>query len=390
VSQVLLIGASTRAAAFSALRADLVPWCIDLFADADLLAVAEVRRCPFDHYPGCLPELIHNAPQAPLIYTGGLENYPRLIAELASLRPLWGNDAEALRRARDPFFVARLLNDNWLRCPTPGRQRPIGRALRKPLQSAGGNQITFATLDDRESDSFYFQQFIPGPSYAAVFCAHVDGMQLLGVTRQLIGDAWLHARPFHYCGSLGPVHLAPAILEQLMRVGDVVRTGCGLRGLFGIDFVLCDDHPWPVEINPRYTASIEIVEWATGVKALGQHRKAFQPVERRDESPTCSNASTSGLRVDARQFGKAILFAPARITFPDIRFRTESGPFARPDFADVPNPGEIIEEGAPIMTVLAEGATEAECLAELQRRAAGIMVRISSAGASVDCRRTLD
>ena len=26
------------------------------------------------------------------MYTGGLENYPRLVGEMARLRPLWGND----------------------------------------------------------------------------------------------------------------------------------------------------------------------------------------------------------------------------------------------------------------------------------------------------------
>ena len=32
-NRLLLFGASTRAAAFSALRAGLKPWCVDLFAD---------------------------------------------------------------------------------------------------------------------------------------------------------------------------------------------------------------------------------------------------------------------------------------------------------------------------------------------------------------------
>ncbi len=34
---LLIFGASARAAAFSALRAGLQPWCADLFADADAL-----------------------------------------------------------------------------------------------------------------------------------------------------------------------------------------------------------------------------------------------------------------------------------------------------------------------------------------------------------------
>src|SRR6202030_2218911 len=50
--QVLLIGASTRAAAFSALRAGLRPWCADLFNDADLRG-----RCPsVALVPGTYPQ----------------------------------------------------------------------------------------------------------------------------------------------------------------------------------------------------------------------------------------------------------------------------------------------------------------------------------------------
>ena len=41
---VLIIGASTRAAAFSALRAGLTPRCLDYFADRDLAAICTVDR----------------------------------------------------------------------------------------------------------------------------------------------------------------------------------------------------------------------------------------------------------------------------------------------------------------------------------------------------------
>ena len=49
----------------------------------------------------------------------------------------------------------------------------------------------------------------------------------------------------------------------------------GLRGLFGVDFVLRDGIPWPVEVNPRYTASVEVLEFAAGIRALTLHRSIF-------------------------------------------------------------------------------------------------------------------
>ena len=41
---VLIVGASTRAAAFSALWAELKPRCLDYFVDRDVLAICTVDR----------------------------------------------------------------------------------------------------------------------------------------------------------------------------------------------------------------------------------------------------------------------------------------------------------------------------------------------------------
>ena len=46
------------------------------------------------------------------------------------------------------------------------------------------------------------------------------------------------------------------------------RSAFGLAGWFGVDFILRDGIPWPVEINPRYTASVEIHELASGRSLL--------------------------------------------------------------------------------------------------------------------------
>ena len=79
---VVIIGASTRATAFSADRAGLRPWCIDLFADADLERRFPVRRVPIEKYPRGLIAAMRDAPEGPVIYTGGLENHPELIGQI--------------------------------------------------------------------------------------------------------------------------------------------------------------------------------------------------------------------------------------------------------------------------------------------------------------------
>src|SRR5207245_9361141 len=103
---LLLLGASVRAAAFSAVRAGLQPCAIDLFADRDLAAVCPAMVVPGRQYPAALADLARKAPPGPWLYTGALENWPALVDEIARDRPLWGNDTACLRRVRDPFALA--------------------------------------------------------------------------------------------------------------------------------------------------------------------------------------------------------------------------------------------------------------------------------------------
>src|SRR5688572_27693749 len=92
-----ILGASARAAAASAIRAGFIPWTADLFADRDLREmVPDAIRCPSEKYPVGLLDILKEAPDAPWMYTGALENSPNLIRKLMEIRPLWGNGPEAL------------------------------------------------------------------------------------------------------------------------------------------------------------------------------------------------------------------------------------------------------------------------------------------------------
>jgi predicted ATP-grasp superfamily ATP-dependent carboligase len=280
---LLLIGASTRAAAFSALRAGLRPSCADLFADADLRACCPVVRIPADHYPHGFLDLFGQTGDGPWLYTGALENWPALVRGLARRRPLWGNDEQALACCRSPLRLAALLASAGLPHPAvylrPEDVPAVGRWLVKPRAGAAGAGIHFRggppTRKPRRKE-VYYQEHIDGEPCAAVYVGDGGGARLLGVTRQLIGVDWLHAGPFRYGGSAGPLPLEPALRQALERLGDVLTVGCQLRGLFGVDFILRDGVPWPVEVNPRYTASVEVLEYALGLSALDRHRQVFE------------------------------------------------------------------------------------------------------------------
>ncbi|MEO6808451.1 MAG: ATP-grasp domain-containing protein, partial [Isosphaeraceae bacterium] len=278
VDQVLIVGASTRAAGQSVLRAGLRPRAIDLFADLDLAAIAPVRRIDPACYPDALADLADHEPQTPWMYTGALENHPNLVDRITRRRPLWGNPGKVLLAVRDPMAMADALRRAGLPCPDV-RDRPDalphdGTWLVKPRASASGRAIRplEANQDRRRFEPCYYQERIEGLPLAALFVADRDGATLLGVTRQILGE-----NGFAYRGSLAPWPLEADPRKRIEALGRAIASAFPLVGLFGIDFVLRNGHPWPVEVNPRYTASVEVLEQALGRSLLTEHVRACAP-----------------------------------------------------------------------------------------------------------------
>jgi predicted ATP-grasp superfamily ATP-dependent carboligase len=375
--RVIIFGASVRAAAFSALRAHLQPWCADLFADADLRAFCPALRIPSHKYPYTFQEISAKAPPGPWMYTGGLENHPALVEFISANRPLWGNGAKALHIARSPFALAEIFRSHGIHFPTiHKRLKDISqpeRWLAKPRDGAGGTGIQFLNsigVNTKSRRQAYFQEFIAGLPFSAVYVGLEKGTKLLGMSWQLVGEPWLHARPFHYCGSIGPLLLEPTIQSLVEQIGDVLRRECSLRGLFGVDFILSKGIPWPVEVNPRYPASGEILEYGLGIQTIVFHRAAFDAGAPKPDPLAYAPGSDS----PASMVGKAILFADRSLQFP------KEGPWKSsltgtswlpdmPSFADIPQPGQVVKAGRPILTFFCQCASREGCLDSLQQTA---------------------
>jgi predicted ATP-grasp superfamily ATP-dependent carboligase len=368
-NEILILGASTRAAAFSALRAGLRPRCVDLFADADLSRHAEVVRIAPEKYPQEIEKVIKELPVAPWMYTGALENWPELLERIARSRPLRGNGRESLRRARCPRCLAPIYAENGIAAPDirlGDEGLPTdGNWLLKPIRGAGGFGISRWRPEGGPvlAESHYLQEYVEGESVSAVYVGRQTGAVLLGVTQQLVGTKWLNGSNFRYCGSVGPVVLNDRARMTFQRIGQVLVERCSLRGLFGVDAVLRDGIPLPVEVNPRYTASVEVLEHALGFSSLGLHGACFEPG---GVSPL---PASNGLCT-----GKAILFARASFTFPTDgpwiqSLNQDLGEGGWPEHADVPHPGEPIHAGQPILSLLATGLTAEMVTAKLRSTA---------------------
>jgi predicted ATP-grasp superfamily ATP-dependent carboligase len=394
IRPVLILGASTRAAAHSALRAGLSPICADMFADRDLVACARVLEV--GDYPQGLVAAAATAPPAPWMYTGGLENHPRIVDQVSKTRPLWGNAGDVLRRIRDPWNVAGLLVEHglpacraWPRDGTP--PAADWRWMLKPLRGAAGRGIRI--WEDYRSElttlhePHYFQERRVGVPISALFLALPDRTIRLGVARQLVGMQEVHAPPFAWCGTIAPVELPVGTEATITRIGDLLARQTGLRGLFGCDFIVEVGTPWLTEVNPRYPASTEIIERVLRVPLLDWHRRACESFgdsgrpfvdSIAGDTRAKSSPGTPSRKHCTGVIGKIVVYAGRDVVAPDaLRFvhrrshGHDSGEFdgALPYMADIAAPGTRIACGQPISTLFARAASEPECLAKLVRRA---------------------
>lgn len=361
----MIIGASTRAAAQSAIRAGFRPTCADQFADEDLREIADVLALP--RYPDDLPQVVAKSPACPWIYTGALENRPALLRKLAALRPLLGNAADVVRAVRNPFRVYDALVRNGLAAldvrPTNEPPPRDGNWMLKPRRGSAGRGILRWEIGapdlENVAEPYYFQRRSGGQPVSGLFLASGGTTTLIAAAEQWIGRRELFAGPFNYCGSMGPIDLPDRAGRQMAQTGERMAAEFGLCGLFGIDFLLDGDVAWPTEVNPRYTASVEIYERALGVPLLDWHVQACQAHPQPDVSRDLSarfQAVLSGARVSSpgRKTAKAIVYAPFRLRAPDLARLEKSLDLTSAGIAvaDRPAVGSPVPERTPVCTLL--------------------------------------
>jgi predicted ATP-grasp superfamily ATP-dependent carboligase len=148
-------------------------------------------------------------------------------------------------------------------------------------------------------------------------------------------------------------------MESAAALAGAVTRGFGLVGLNGIDFIARKGVPYPIEVNPRYSASMELLERVHGLSMFELHVQA------------CSGTLPSEPEVRSGIEGKAIVFARR-----DVILGNTGGWVGRASLADIPHSGECIPGGRPICTVFARGSDQTTCLSRLVRQARVVYRRV--------------
>ncbi len=375
--RVVIAGVSVRAIAASAARAGWQVTAVDAYGDLDLQACARVlpgrdRSGRFD--PSTAAATAAAVQVGAAAYGSSFENHPSSVARLAEGRRLLGNPPAVLERVRDPLALARALRRLGFAAPVARASAPPDaprhRWLLKPRRSGGGHGITAWRPGTTIGRRHYLQERIAGTPGSVLFLADGRRALVLGLSRQLVGQRAFGARGFRYTGSLvggGLFESEASLLERAAALADAVAQEFALVGLNGIDFIARLGIPWPTEVNPRYSASMELLDHPGSPPLFALHAEACG-----GRLPATAPARAPGVR------GKAVVFARRHLSSGDTH-----GWLRDPSVADVPPAHQQVARGRAICTVLASAGGADACLRALETKAAEIYRAVEPAARGV-------
>jgi predicted ATP-grasp superfamily ATP-dependent carboligase len=377
--RTLVLGVSTRAIAESAVRSGQRVVTVDFFGDWDQKRIVENYSL---HEDLDLPRTARGLAAAAgrldaeaVVYGANLENHPELVRHIAEGRTLLGNGPEVLQSVRDWRILGELCREAGiahaatLLAGEEGQAQLDGRWLSKRVGSGGGHGIR--PWDGEMLDhSHMLQRETRGRAASVAFVADGTQARVIGLSEQLLGVSAFGASGFTWCGNLVPLDLptlaGARILREVEEMVSRLTRLSGLRGVNGIDFVVAPGPdgrltPTVIEVNPRYAASMELMEAMYGVNVFSLHLEAMAG-RLPDPVPTA--------QAMAGYFGKAVVYARRTVTTPDT-----SEWFER-DIRDIPFTGQRVEAGHPVCTILARGADRRACMGDLLRRAQALYQEI--------------
>ncbi|HNX09122.1 MAG TPA: ATP-grasp domain-containing protein [Methanothrix sp.] len=344
--RLLAIGINIRHIAASASRAGHEVMAVDCYCDCDLSKWAKkTAKMPRTGWEKCIPVFMDEFQPDAVVFGPGLEE-----VSLAGANVL-NNSPEKTSVVSDKLWLARWLEKNgfpFIRTESSPEHLDYP-FLVKPRRGAGGLGCR-AVRSPSElcwQDDLIAQELLSGrPASVSVIGNGREG-QAIAVNEQLIGLDWAGAKGFRYSGNITPLSQAPGEMSQM---AEEIIAKLGLVGSNGVDFLLTDEGPVPVEVNSRFQGSLDTVEIAHSINVFQAHLQSFSGLLPEPMSaPRCTA-------------GRAILYAPHDLAIDaDLQQSWTS---------DVPQRGSRIAADEPLLSITARGSNRDEALILLKRRAA--------------------
>jgi predicted ATP-grasp superfamily ATP-dependent carboligase len=365
--RILIAGASCRAAAQCAARSGFYPIALDDFVDRDLIECASAYPLAAIETWGVVQPFL---PGLKCLLAGGIENRPEILQRLIDSGARCGIDVPMLRQLRDPLQWQSWATKCGLNFPETlwhpiggGIGNPIGTAdsdrkwLCKSLSSAGGLGVQFCDdsthcFEGSGASNVYWQRFVNGRPIGITFLSAAGRSQFVGAALSIGGQRDCSPLPFLYRGNIAPLEIRDAERERLEGFAHAVHQSTGIRGLWQADWIVNHEGWWLLEINPRWSASMELLDPLYGNRLIANH------VEALGDTPAFV---TLPCIPETLFLGKLVLYAtrdyqPSHSDLEWMWSRRWNGssnlPSESEGLADIPNTEALIPCGYPVLTCL--------------------------------------
>ncbi len=366
--RILVIGINIRHIVRSASHAGHEVIAVDCYCDVDLARFAKVTaKMPREGASEHLASYVEKFRPDAVVLGPGLEE-----ASVPSVAVL-NNPPEKTAQVSDKLWLAGWLEEKGFPFiktkPLGALDNPRFPFLVKPRKGAGGVgcriveraaqlQMDEGTRKRRGSDkcmqggieqSLIAQELIVGRPASVSVIGNGSQARAIAVNEQLIGVPWAGAKGFRYSGNITPLAFPQCTLAQM---AEEIVSKLGLLGSNGVDFLLTEKGPVVVEVNSRFQGSLDTVELSGGDNVFQAHLQSF--LGRLPERPAAASCIA----------GRIIFYAPRDLTI--------EADLVRDWTADVPWKGSRIAADDPILSILAQGSSRDDVMAQLKTRAAMI------------------
>jgi predicted ATP-grasp superfamily ATP-dependent carboligase len=344
--RILVIGINIRHIAASASRAGHEVIAVDSYCDRDLNRWAgETARLPREGWKEHLPAFVEKFRPDAVVFGPGLEE--------ASLpeTPVLNNPAQKTAQVSDKLYLASWLEEKgfpFIRTETSPESLSYP-FLVKPRRGAGGVgcRKVCSPVQLQWQEGLIAQELIAGQPASVSVIGNGREAQAIAVNEQLIGLGWAGAKGFRYSGNITPLAMPH---RGMAEMAEEIVAGLGLIGSNGVDFLLAEDGPVPVEVNSRFQGSLDTVECACKINVFQAHLQSFSGGLPKPPAPPRSTA------------GRVIIYAPCDLTIEADLFYSWT--------ADVPEVGSRMAADEPLLSLIAQGSSRDGVLARLKRRSA--------------------
>lgn len=389
---IIISGFSSRALVETAAEFECKIYSFDYFGDQDLEKYTadyfSIKNSPGSHYSiKVLFRMIKYFLRKNInknfyfIYTSSWDNHPELLSELESLNNLTfaANNSDVINKLcskKGLYDLFKVIKKTALKTPEIIFDKDIikerlnkdeflnsdKKFLLKPLKSGGGREIELIySLKDYSrikgkliNDNYYFEEYIDGELYSAQFGADTRNSKLISITKQL--NALNTENAFQYGGNI-LIKADQQLRKILQETADLLTSIYGLKGINGFDFIIRNDEMYFLELNPRFTAAVELL---LPIYSEDVFKIYF-------EKEIKKNYLHKYLNTDIKESGKIIYYAKSDLKVKDdlnklnsknIRDSIIESGQNNYFIKDLPQIGEKFLKGDPVFTLIIKADNE--------------------------------